>query len=129
MKRLFYISGTVFFTTLTLLLGLQIAEQTAESKPPSPVPSPFIFWSANQGMKANGDVWVLNTSGSQDTPGHWSLAAPGTSLPVPASDIAFFDVTGGTEMLVTKEGAGWYFCGCWAPDVILGGWRTIGTVP
>jgi hypothetical protein len=127
-KRLFYISGTTFFLTLTVVFGLQIAGRPAESKPPSG--TPFILWSGSEVMKSNGDIWHMNMPGTVD-PGSWSLSIAGSSLPLPASDIAFFDHTTGSAgnyVLVSKTGEGWWYCGCSAPDS-RDGWRPTGILP
>ena len=72
MKRLFYLSGTLFFLSLTLLLGVHIGQQTATAEPQQKV----IAFSANDSgtttwlwvYLANGDVYKFRADLLQ-TPG------------------------------------------------------------
>ena len=66
MKRLFYISGTVFFLALTLMVGVHIGQKTAGAAPAQKIVG-FTFTTdgANKFgysvILANGDVHWLQT--------------------------------------------------------------------
>jgi len=71
MKRLFYLSGTMFFLSLTLLAGLQIVQRTATAAPNMPkvvghdwdgTPGSIGLWV----ILENGDVYH-QTSGQPAT--------------------------------------------------------------
>ena len=98
LKNLTMLSGTLFFLSLTLLVGFHLGASSVEGKPNK---QPFVFWGDNLGMKANGEVWELRSS-------CWNRRTEIDS-PVPVSDIAIWD----GEELVTKSGDGWYNAGVW----------------
>ena len=75
MKRLFYLSGTLFFLSLTLLVGIHSGQRIAlaqkNTTPTSPIAAYIPDWSELMGgintqynwsalLTENGDIYVLN---------------------------------------------------------------------
>lgn len=121
MKRLFYLSGTLFFLSLTVLVGVHFAQHSAEAK--KPTQGPFVhYWHGGEatteayGMKENGDVWRFKVNNRTYT--DW-VQIPINPLPVPISEIAHY--YGAQGLLITKSGEGW-----WSRS---GGWASGGFVP
>ena len=68
MKRLFYLSGTLFFLSLTLLVGIHIGQQQASAAPGQKVVGFSVDQSVVWVIDANADVYkfrsdLLGTNG------------------------------------------------------------------
>ena len=74
MKRLFYLSGALFFLSLTLLVGVHIGQQTATAEPPTQ--KIVGYSSAGSGhflILSNGDLYYRRMASG-------GLASSGPSL-------------------------------------------------
>ena len=73
MKRLFYISGTLFFLLLTLLVGIQVGERAATAGPGQRITG-FTAVDAGSG---NATLWVILDNGDVHKFNSALLATPG----------------------------------------------------
>ena len=76
MKRLFYLSGTLFFLSLTLLVGVHIGQQTATAQKTKAPEVATVIDDLNGPSLTN---WVVTTDGATtaETAGH--ILWPGRS--------------------------------------------------
>jgi hypothetical protein len=114
MKRFFYLSGSLFFLSLTLLIGFHLGARTARADW-NPVGT-AIGLGGSMVVNSAGEVWEMR--GLSQTTGEYRLMS-GAELPVPPSQVKFIS----QGALVTTSDEGW---------VLQSGpyeWVNIGPVP
>ena len=111
MKRIFYLSGTLFFLSLTLLVGFHLGVTSVEGKPNKSGKRGVVFWSGGLGVTETGEVWSLGSACN------WTRQLGDEPLPIPVSEIAIDN----PPWIISKSGDGW--------RELSGIWQNCGPVP
>ena len=83
MKRLFYLTGSVFFLACTLLIGFHLGQQTAEAQSSAEIIGYSVDGSTHFVILSSGDIWsrVTGFASPPSYVGNFFDASPVTTEP------------------------------------------------